>query len=77
MIDFDSYRVGYDSGSQDLKEKIYTLIDKWEKESKYREDIASEDWVSNTLNECIEDVKCLLSKHADQRQRATNTVKKN
>ena len=77
MIDFDSYRVGYDSGSQDLKEKIYTLIDKWEKESKYREDIASEDWVSNTLNECIEDVKCLLSKHTDQRQRATNTVKKN
>ena len=77
MIDFDSYRVGYDSGSQDLKEKIYTLINKWEKESKYREDIASEDWVSNTLNECIEDVKCLLSKHTDQRQRATNTVKKN
>lgn len=60
MIDFDSYRVGYDSGSQDLKEKVYTLIDKWEKESKYREDIASEDWVSNTLNDCIDEIRSLL-----------------
>lgn len=77
MIDFDSYAQGYGSGSEDLEEKIYTLIDMWAKESKYREDIASEDWVSNTLNGCIEDVKCLLSKHTDQRQRATNTVKKN
>ena len=69
MIDFDSYSCGYDSGSEDLEEKIYDLIDKWEKESKYREDIASEDWVSNTLNDCVNDLKCLLSKHTNQRQR--------
>ena len=58
----DQYDDGFYDGQQDLKEKIYTLIDKWEKESKYREDIASEDWVSNTLNECIEDVKCFVIK---------------
>lgn len=57
MIDFDSYSIGYESGAEDVKEKIHNLIDKWRKESKYREDIASEDWVSNTLNECIEDLE--------------------
>ena len=56
----DQYDDGFYYGQQDLKEKIYTLIDKWEKESKYREDIASEDWVSNTLNDCIDEIRSLL-----------------
>ena len=56
----DQYDDGFYDGQQDLKEKIYTLIDKWEKESKYREDIASEDWVSNTLNDCIDEIRSLL-----------------
>ena len=56
----DQYDDGFYDGQQDLKEKIYTLIDKWEKESKYREDIASEDWVYNTLNDCIDEIRSLL-----------------
>ena len=56
----DQYDDGFYDGQQDIKEKIYTLIDMWEKESKYREDIASEDWVSNTLNDCIDEIRSLL-----------------
>lgn len=56
----DMYDDGFYDGQQDLKGKIYNLIGKWRKESKYREDIASEDWVSNTLNECIEDLEKIV-----------------
>lgn len=59
-IDYSSYEFGFADGKDYVLLKIDSLLNKWRKESKYREDIASEDWISNTLNECIEDLKNIV-----------------
>lgn len=42
------------------KTAIESLILKWKKEAEYSEAIASEDFVSNTLDGCIEDLQKLI-----------------
>ena len=42
------------------KTAIESLILKWKKEAEYSETYVSEDYVSNTLNECIEDLQKLI-----------------
>ena len=59
-IDYDSYTYGYEDGKESVLVNIEIILNKWRKESKYREDIASEDWVSNTLNECIDDLESII-----------------
>lgn len=59
-IDYDSYEDGYEDGKESVLVNIEIILNKWRKESQYREDIASEDWVSNTLNECIEDLEGVI-----------------
>lgn len=53
-LDYDSFTSGYDEGRQDIVDKLELLIDQWRKEAQHKEDIASEDFVSNTLYECID-----------------------
>lgn len=60
MIDYYSYESGYEDGKGSVLVNIEIILNKWRKESKYREDIASEDWVSNTLNECIDDLESII-----------------
>lgn len=59
-IDYDSYSSGYDDGVKSLLSKLDEILYKWKQESKYREEIASEDWVSNTLNDCVDDIEKLI-----------------
>ena len=59
-IDYNSYELGCEDGKEYVLLKIDSLLNKWKKVSKYREDIASEDWVFNTLNECIEDLENMV-----------------
>ncbi len=44
----------------ELQKRVDGLIKKWKSESEYYDSIASEDWVANTLNECIDDLEQAL-----------------
>jgi uncharacterized coiled-coil protein SlyX len=40
--------------------RINLLIQKWEKDAEYADQIASEDFVQNTLNDCIEELRQVI-----------------
>lgn len=40
-----------------IETRINLLIQKWEKDAEYADQIASEDCVQNTLNDCIEELR--------------------
>lgn len=40
--------------------RINLLIQKWEKDAEYADQIASEDCVQNTLNDCIEELRQVI-----------------
>lgn len=44
-----------------LKEKVSTVLSKWKKESEHADHVASEDFVQNVLDACIEDLEKALN----------------
>ena len=45
---------------EELETRINLLIQKWEKDAEYADQIASEDFVQNTLNDCIEELRQVI-----------------
>lgn len=43
-----------------IETRINLLIQKWEKDAEYADQIASEDCVQNTLNDCIEELRQVI-----------------
>ena len=44
----------------ELETRINLLIQKWEKDAEYADQIACEDFVQNTLNDCIEELRQVI-----------------